>query len=123
MKLELRSIVSAGEIANERLSLRALDDLDVGDYLVAQSGYVDDSPTTTFYHTFWFPFKIIQKGDLVVVYTKVGNTTERVLDRGNKAHFYYLDLSTPIWTRPDRGAVLLFAPTWQSKRLDEMKRR
>lgn len=123
MKLELRSIISAGDITNERLSLRALDDLDVGDYLVAQSGYVDDSPTTNFYYTFWFPFKPIQKGDLVVVYTKVGATKERVLERGNKAHFYYLDLETPIWTRPDRGAVLLYAPTWESKKFGQLNKR
>lgn len=123
MKLELRSIIAAGDIANERLSLRALDNLDVGDYLVAQSGYIGDNPTTDFYHTFWFPFKPIQKGDLVVVYTKVGRNRERVLERGNKAHFYYLDLETPIWTRPDSGAVLLHAPTWQSKTLGELTRR
>lgn len=123
MNLELRSIIAAGDLGNERLSLRALDDLDVGDYLVAQSGYVDDNPTTDFYHTFWFPFKPIQKGDLVVVYTKVGTNKERVLQRGNKAHFYYLDLKSPIWTRSDSGAVLLYAPTWQGKTVGELTKR
>lgn len=122
MKLELRSIISAGDLTKERLSLRALDDLDVGDYLVAQSGYMDGNPTTYFYHTLWFPFKPIQKGDLVVVYTKVGASKERVLERGNKAHFYYFDLEYPIWGDPENGALLLYAPTWQSKSVGDLIR-
>ncbi len=121
MKLELRSIIAPGDLNKERLTLRALADLDVGDYLVAQSGYIDDSPTTTFYHTLWFPYKPIPKGDLVVVYTKMGTSSERALDRGKRAHFFYLDLQNPIWDGPDKGALVLYAPTWQSKPVDDLK--
>lgn len=120
MKLELRSIVAPGDLKNERLTLRALADLELGDYLVAQSGYFDGSPTTNFYHTLWFPFKFIQKGDLVVIYTKVGVTKERVLQRGSKAHFYYLDLTGSIWDDPGKGALVLHTPIWQSKSTDEL---
>ncbi|UGY08312.1 hypothetical protein [Phyllobacterium pellucidum] len=122
MKLELRSIVAAGDLKNERLTLRALADLDVGDYLVAQSDYVAGNPTTNFYHTFWFPFKPIQKGDLVVIYTKAGTSRERVLDRGTKAHFYYFDLPTPIWNDRAKGALLLYAPAWQSAPVADLKK-
>jgi len=122
MKLELRSIVASGDLKNERLTLRALADLDVGDYLVAQSGYTDDSPTTVFYHTIWFPFKPIQKGDLVVVYTKVGSNKERVLSSGNKAHFFYFDLKSTIWDDRYRGAVVLHAPNWLSKSVNELRK-
>lgn len=122
MKLELRSIAAPGDLKNERLTLRALADLDVGDYLVAQSDYIDDSPTTNFYHTLWFPYKPIQKGDLVVVYTRVGKNNERVISGGKKAHFFYLDLREAIWDDPDKGALVLFAPTWLSKSVDELKR-
>lgn len=123
MKLELRSIIAPYDLKNERLTLRALADLDIGDYLVAQSGYVDGSPTTNFFHSLWFPFKLIQKDDLVVVYSKVGTNTERVLVGGNKAHFFYLDLVEPIWGDPSKGALVLHAPTWQSKSVDDLIRR
>jgi hypothetical protein len=122
MNLELRSIVAPNELKSERLTLRANADLDIGDYLVAQSGFVDGSPTTSFFHTLWFPFKLIQKSDLVVVYTKVGTNNERVLNAGNKAHFFYLDLSQPIWGDTSKGALVLYAPTWQSKSVDDLKR-
>jgi len=123
MKLELRSIVAPGDLKNERLTLRALENLDVGDFLVAQAGYVDDSPTTQLFHALWFPYKVIRKGDLVVIYTKEGSNKERVLDRGNKAHFYYFDLSDPIWADANKSALVLHAPTWESKSAKELKRR
>lgn len=120
MNLELRSIVSPGDLANERLTLRALADLDVGDYLVAQTGYVGGSPTTTLHHTIWFPFKPVQKGDLIVIYTKVGTNSERVLDKGNKAHFFYLDLRGPIWKDAGKAALVMYAPSWASKSTEDL---
>ena len=119
--LELRSIVSPGDLANERITMRAKSDLNVGDYLLAQSGYADESPTINFFHTYWFPYKRIENGDLVVVYTKRGTErTGTLTNTGKKAHFYYLDLATTIWDKPERGAVLLHAPTWQSKPANEL---
>ena len=120
MTLELRSIVAPGDLKNERITMRATSDLDVGDYLLAQSGYDGDAPTINFFHTFWFPNKRIEKGDLVVVYTKSGTSSTRKLKTGKHAHFYYLELESTIWDKPDRGAVLLHAPTWQSKSSTEL---
>mgnify|MGYP003652204344 CR=1 FL=1 len=122
MRLELRSIVSPGDLKNERLTLRALADLDVGDYLVAQTMLIDDYPATSFDHMLWFPFKPISKGDLVVVYSKGGTNKERTLSGGNTAHFFYLDLNQPIWDDPNKGAILLHTPSWESKSRDELKR-
>jgi hypothetical protein len=122
MNLELRSIVSPGDLENERLTLRALADLDVGDYLVAQTGYVEGSPTTALYHTIWFPFKPVQKGDLIVIYTKVGTNSERVLGKGNKAHFFYLDLREPIWQDTGKAALVMYAPSWATKSVEEFRK-
>jgi hypothetical protein len=121
MKMELRSIIAPGDLKNERLTLRALSDLDVGDYLVAQTTIIDDFPTTSFDHMLWFQFKPIKKDDLVVVYTKTGTNTERVLSKGNTAHFFYLDLKSPIWDNPSKGAIVLHTPSWQSKSVNELR--
>lgn len=120
MTLELRSIVSPGELGSERITLRAKTDLDIGDYLLAQSGYSEEGPTINFFHTYWFPNKPIESGDLVVIYTKRGKSNSRKLTTGKHAHFYYLGLASAIWNEPDRGVVLLNAPTWQSKSSAEM---
>ena len=120
MNLKLRSIVAQGNLKNERLTLKALQNLDIGDYLVAQSGYERNSPTTTLFHTLWFPYKPIKKGDLVVVYTKNGSNSERELDNGNTAHFFYFDFSEAIWNDSNKGALVLYAPTWKSKSVDDL---
>jgi hypothetical protein len=122
MKLELRSIIAPGDLKNERLTLRALSSLDVGDYLVAQTVLIDNDPATSFDHMIWFPFKTIDKGDLVVVYTKSGKSSEKVLSTGNSAHFFYLNLGSTIWDEPEKGAIILHTPSWQSKSVDELKR-
>ena len=123
MKLELRSIVAPGDIKNERLTLRALENLDIGDYIVAQTGYIEDSPTTNFSHSLWFPYKLVNKGDLVVIYTKGGSSKERVLDKGNKAHFFYLGLTEPVWNASRKGALILHAPSWASRPAEELIRK
>ncbi len=77
MKLELRSIIAPGDLQNERLTLRVLSGLDIGDYLVAQTMLIDNYPTTSFEHMIWFPFNLVEKGDLIVVYTKTGTSRVR----------------------------------------------
>ncbi|NDW02416.1 hypothetical protein [Salipiger sp. PrR002] len=123
MNLELRSLIAPGDLKNERLTLRALSALDVGDYLVAQTMLIDDYPATSFDHMIWFPFKSILKGDLVVVYTKSGTSREKTLSKGNTAHFFYLDLNEPIWQDENKGAIVLHTPSWESKSAKELERK
>jgi hypothetical protein len=63
----------------------------------------------------WFPDKLIQKGDLVVIYTRAGTRSEKVLTTGKKAHFLYWDISTAIWADDSAGVVLLHAPDWDGR--------
>ena len=121
MKLKLRSIVSAGELDKERLTLLVTDRTDLGDYLVAQAEFVEGQLTTNLIHTIWFPVKSVEKGDLVVIYTKRGQNKERSLLSDRKSHFFYLDLDNSIWEEQSRGAVILHAPTWESKSTEEIK--
>lgn len=115
MNLELRSVANRGDIERERITFRVTADVDVGDFVVMQSGYVDGEVTTDIHHSFWFAYKPIEKGDLVVLYTKSGNMSSRPLKQRGLVHFFYWGLDMPIWQHEDRAAVLLAAPTWQSK--------
>lgn len=116
MNLELRSIIRAGELSHERITLRVRSSTDVGDYLLAQSGLGEnDEVTIRLQYTYWFTYKPVAAGDLIVLYTKVGTDSEKVLTTGKKAHFFYWGQSSAIWDRPDRAAVLLNAPTWEHK--------
>lgn len=122
MRLTLRSIFSPGDLAKERLTLRANADLDIGDYLVAQTGVSDTGdPTVFFNQPYWLPYKKIKSGDLVVIYTKEGEQRSRPLKNGiNTAHFLYFHSQEPIWDDPEKGAIVLFTPIWDFRKQKDL---
>lgn len=115
MNFEIRSLLGRGVYEKERVTLRCLNNADLGQYLLLRSESEDGLITTGVKNTLWFPDKSIKKGDLVVVYTKIGVQSEKMLSTGSKAHFFYLGASMPIWKNDEDGAVLLHAPKWQFK--------
>ena len=115
MRLEIQSVVDQGRADRERLVLRVRADMDVGDYILIQSDFQGDSVTIATHHTYWFPYKAVKSGDLVVLYTKSGWINEKVLPDGKRVHFFYWGLDEPIWSGEDRAPVLLHAPEWISK--------
>lgn len=119
MKIQLRSISDRGNRKKERIVLRVRTDTDIGDYLIMQTGFNDGEVTIDTYNTYWFPYKAVSAGDLIVLYTKPGKENEVYLGKGNKTHFFYWGLDSAIWDRNDRSFVVLHAPLWASKTPDE----
>lgn len=120
MTLELRSILNRGDLTKERLTFRVTSNSDVGDYVVLQVDDIDGDVSTDIRHAFWFNYKAVNKGDIVVLYTRQGNqSTKPLKDQGN-AHFFFWDLAAPIWNDNDRAAVLLEAPRWTSKSVRDL---
>ena len=115
MRLAIQYIADRGHANKERLVLRVRADTDVGDYILIQSDFQGDSVTTFTYNTYWFPYKEVKSGDLVVLYTKSGSANEKVLPDGKCVYFFYWGLDEPIWAAEDRAPVLLHAPEWTSK--------
>ena len=115
MKLEIQSIADQGKLEKERLILQASADTDVGDYVILQSRFSGESVTTIIRHTFWPPYKPVQAGDLVVLYTKSGRANTKIMKSGKNAHFFYWGLESAIWGTNDFAPVLLFSPGWDYK--------
>ncbi|MBZ9975494.1 hypothetical protein [Mesorhizobium sp. BR-1-1-10] len=122
MNLELRSIIEPGNIRLERLTLRVKSALDIGDFLVAQVGWVGSEPSIQIYHTFWFPYDQITAGDLVIIYTREGTPSKKALKAGNTAHFFYWGLDNPIWANDFRGAAVMHVPEWKARIATELYR-
>lgn len=118
-RITIRSVVDKGNMEKERLVLVACIDMDIGDYILIQTGFYEDSVTIDTYNTYWFPYKKIEKDDLVVLYTKRGRDSQKELEEGKKVHFFYWGLSEPIWSTEDRSPVLLYAPEWINKAPNE----
>ncbi|MBD9479854.1 hypothetical protein [Pseudoxanthomonas sp. PXM02] len=117
MSLSIESFTGEGDLKNERILIRANDEVDIGDYVLMRSkknlsGDATSGPKSAF----WFPDVTINKGDLVVVYTRAGNPSVKRLKSGVDAHFFYWRKERPIWGKEDANiAVLLEAPHWESR--------
>ena len=120
MSLELRSIIGQGDLKAERLTFKVTSNLDVGDYILLRVPLWDGNLMTEVEDAFWFPFELVDKGDLVVVYTKPGSTRKRDLENGRKAHFFYWGKSEPLWSESDYSAVIANAPDWSARSVKEL---
>jgi hypothetical protein len=121
MKLQISSIADKGTSNRERLVLKVLTEADVGDFILMQTGFTEsDGVTNNVYNAYWFPYKRVSSGDLVVVYTKSGTESQKSIDGNRIVHFFYWGLASPIWTKKHTAAVLLYAPEWESKNADKL---
>ncbi|ASU40504.1 hypothetical protein hmeg3_20845 [Herbaspirillum sp. meg3] len=113
MKLKITNIRDRNDLAKERVVMKVELGGNLGEYLLIQSSYSENSVTNGVYETYWFPDKDVSAGDFVVVYSKTGINSEKPFN-GVKSHFFYLGKSHPIWDTKDRAAVLMHAPVWES---------
>ena len=120
MKVSLKSIADKGVLDSERLVLNVVQDTDLGEYVILRTSYVDSKLKVEPSHAFWFPDKPAKAGDLVVIYSKTGTYSEKALDNGRTAHFYYWKSSVALWNDVTWAAVVLYAPTWDAKTVAEL---
>lgn len=114
MNLEIRSFADAGEPSQERIILKALTDLDVGEFAVFRSGVtVEGSPTPGRKSAYWFPDQTVKANDLVVLYTKKGTRSTKPLDDGHTAYFFYWGKAEALWGNSQFGAVVLEVLDWK----------
>ncbi|AWJ05717.1 TPA: hypothetical protein PBQ56_002484 [Escherichia coli] len=113
MKVNITAIREPGNLEKERIVIRVDSSCNIGEFILLQTGFENESVNTGIYETFWFPDKSVRAGDLVVVYTKTGKSSEK---KSNDAtsHFFYMGKAVSIWNRNEQSAVLMHAPEWQS---------
>ncbi|NWD24896.1 hypothetical protein HX864_16610 [Pseudomonas yamanorum] len=113
MNLIILRIADNGILEKERIVLKAVADVDVGSYILAQTGVgVDRVVTNKIHNNFWFPDAEIVAGDLVVLYTKSGKSSTKE-NGANKSYFYYWGKPTPVWNIQDRTAVIMEISSWE----------
>lgn len=111
MKLDIKSVKDR-ETNNERLVIQVVEDCDIGDYISFVTKKVDDRISIMIENPFWFPDKKVNKGDLIVLYTKIGNTSFKVNKDESKTHFFYRNMDAPVFVQ-DKYALLVEAKHWQ----------
>lgn len=123
MSLTIKKIVKPGVIADERVIFNVTDDTDVGFFGVFKTIQTGESTVSNkIRNTYWFPDKSVKKGDLVVLYSKVGVNTERRETDGSTVHFFYWGNKDSQWTIKETNldAVVLFKiEEWSHKPIKE----
>lgn len=115
MNVVISGVRDAGDSGAERLVLKVLQADDIGRYAVFDTeASSDGQPTTRLRGAYWFPDKKVKPGDLVVLYTKPGEPSEKVSASGATSHFFYWGLDRPTWDSGNDCAVLLRIEDWSA---------
>lgn len=92
--------------------MRVEMDEDIGFFAVFRTLVQDDHITNSVTDVYWFPNKQVRAGDLVILYSKSGTNTERVLKNGNTAHFFYWSKGVTLWKHANYAPTLVSTPEW-----------
>ncbi len=116
MNIEILGIRDPGVTNRERLVLKVLSDVDIGYYVVFDTTFTESGGVSNkVRHSYWFPDKKVQAGDLVILYTKTGAQREIYNSDSSTSHFFYMGLDKTIWNKQKDCVVLLEARNWNAK--------
>lgn len=107
MNIKIKGFRGSKEIDKERVVLSVTEDMFLGSCMAMKTKRIDEkNVSSSIEKVYWFPDKDLKKGDLVVLYTKSGISTENKNEDGTTTHFFYWSLGETLWTE-DEDALLL----------------
>lgn len=119
MKLKIDKINNKGDFDKEYVTLKVLEDCDVGNYLLADSTYNDsDTVSNKLRHTFWIPDKEVLKGDIIKIFTGSGKKSSISNNDKSTTHIFYWGLKTAVWNDDGDAAILLEIASWKHKKVE-----
>lgn len=116
MKVKIRQVVDHGH-EDERIILDVADDTEIGDYVVLDTTYSTEGKVTNkVRHPYWFPNQGVKKGDIVVLYTRKGNSNPVNKDQYT-IWFYYWGLDSCVWNNDGDCAIIMHIDQWASHKV------
>ena len=117
MDLKVLYVKDAGIKSKERIILQAINDCDIGTYLLFDTTYKGKYISDKVRHSFWLPDKKVKNGDKIIIYTKEGEEKNKSNNDGNSSYFFYWGLDTTIWNKEEDCAVLIRIEDYLVKKL------
>lgn len=114
MNLEIVRIRSAGNPQKERLVMRALGNVELGQFAVFAARVDGSGLTNDVIATYWFPDGKAREDDLIVLYTKEGRPKRSTSADGVKSHFFYWGVDETLWD-DDSAPVLVKISDWAAE--------
>lgn len=112
MNIKVLEIKDSGDFMNERILFSVEEKCNLGRFLVAHSRLLSEKVfSSKLQEIYWFPDKEISKGDLVVLYSKRGESNSVLNADGTNTHFYYWGLDKPL-ANPERDCLVLLDASW-----------
>ncbi|MHB9331806.1 hypothetical protein ACP3S7_30405 [Phytobacter ursingii] len=111
MDIGIVNVKEHGELEREHIVLAAVAQANLWNYILLDTTYHDDGSTSN-KHRHVFDFDelsaiTLNKGDLVLLYTKNGNFSIHELPNGTKAYLIYWGLDETVWNKDGDEAVLV----------------
>ncbi|WP_312716756.1 hypothetical protein [Sphingobacterium multivorum] len=121
MKLKIEKVVDFGTLDSERVELSVLEDTNLHYFIIVDTTYLaEDKISNKMIHTFWFKPQQVNKGDEVVLYSKVGIKRSTDINGGkNKKYHIYWDLKSSVWNNSGDAAVLFEVKAWKTTKVAE----
>lgn len=110
-KLRLIEVRDPGK-SNERVFIQALQDVDLGDYIVTDTTYRQNGTVSNkTRHVYEFARKVVKAGEYIALHSAVGTyKLDKTTDAGTPLHRFYWGLNYTIWNKDGDNAWLLYAP-------------
>ncbi len=116
MDVTILYIKDSGDKNHERIILKAINDCNIGKYILFDTTYKEDQISNKLRHCYWFPDKEIKSGDKIILYTKKGHESSKQNKSGIESHFFYWDLdNTTIWNKKEDCAVVIKVESYITK--------
>ena len=113
-------VASAGDLAKERVVLRATADINVINLVLVGMNQGDDPSEVTDLNRdlFWFPDYAVKRDDYILLYTKAGHPRNYISPRGSTMHAFYWDKDHPVWTGETNIVGILRVRGWHFYPID-----
>ena len=115
MKIGIVDILDHGAPNKERLVLKVFFNFNLSYCVILNSTYASSNTISNYPKgSFWFPPKDVKAGDLVVVYSGSGVSSEVKNQDGSTSYFFYWGSLSTLWNQPNDCAAVLEIQTWQT---------
>jgi hypothetical protein len=119
MKLKIIDIENHGKAKDEYVRLVVINDCNLRQYLISDSTYQENGALSNKHpHYFWFPNRIVKKGELVILHTNTEKKALPTKENGNKVHRFYWGLGSAVWNEDGDIAYLFEIKDKQEKHTD-----
>lgn len=113
MEVVLNSIGDKGDLTNERFGLKVLKKCSLEYFFLFKTQMITDGFAHKSKDAYWFLPQEVLPGDVVVLYSKVGEKSVKINDDGTKTYFFYWGLSTSIFQNANDIIVLGSLKNWE----------